>query len=150
LHAAYCSSPFTLNLPKGLHGFLRCLLWLGRVAAMEEVALSKTSEIPRLVFVVITRPRRAFLQFLHHNHTPSPLAGFCSVRFHATVLRRFQIIITIEKIAACATFCWARGLFSFLFNAYSGLRVCKPLTAQLAANAPYLATFDTPPLQCID
>jgi hypothetical protein len=39
----------------------------------------------RPVFVECMRPRRAFLQFLHHNHTPSPFAGLCIALFRATV-----------------------------------------------------------------
>jgi hypothetical protein len=50
---------------------------LGRVAAIEEVVLSKTCEITRPGCVVIISARRAFLQFLHHDHTQPPLAGFC-------------------------------------------------------------------------
>jgi hypothetical protein len=80
---------------------------------MEEVALSKIYENTRLDFVVITSPRRAFLQFLHHNHTPSPLAGFCSALFRASVSRVSCDMITIEKVAACATFYWAIGLFLY-------------------------------------
>jgi hypothetical protein len=57
------------------------------VAAMEEVALSKTYENTRPDFVERTKPRRAFLQFLHHNHTPSPLAGLCGVLFCSMVSR---------------------------------------------------------------
>jgi hypothetical protein len=43
------------------------------------VALSKIYEI--------TQVNRAFLQFLHPNPIQSPLAGFCSVQFRATVSR---------------------------------------------------------------
>jgi hypothetical protein len=43
------------------------------LAAVEEVALSKISENTRPGFVAIKRPRRAFLQFLHHNHVQLPL-----------------------------------------------------------------------------
>jgi hypothetical protein len=50
---------------------------LGRVAAIEEVVLSKTCEITHPGFVVIISARRAFFQFLHHDHTQSPFAGFC-------------------------------------------------------------------------
>jgi hypothetical protein len=64
-------------------GLLGWLFYHGHVAAMEEVVLSKTYENTRLGFVVITRPRRAFLQFLHHNHTPSPLAGLGGVPWYA-------------------------------------------------------------------
>lgn len=60
---------------------------------MEEVALSKIYEIPRLGFVAIISPRRAFLQFLHHNHTPSPLAGLCGAQFRATVSRYFELLL---------------------------------------------------------
>jgi hypothetical protein len=77
---------------------------------MEEVALPKTYENTRPDCVVITRPRRAFLQFLHHNHTPSPLAGLRNSLFHVTVSRVFRIAITIKKIAARATLNWVRGL----------------------------------------
>jgi hypothetical protein len=93
------------------------------VAAMEEVALSKTYENTRPDVVVIIRPRRAFLQFLHHNHTPSPLAGLCSAQFRATVSRCFRIFVTIEKVAACASFYWAEGLFlsqSSTFSEFDG------------------------------
>jgi hypothetical protein len=63
------------------------------VAALEELALSKTSEIPRLDFVVITRPRRAFLQFLHPKYAQSPLAGFCGAQFCAAVSRHLSITL---------------------------------------------------------
>jgi hypothetical protein len=69
-------------------------------AAIEEVVLSKTYEITRPGCVVIISARRAFLQFLHHDHTQSPLAGFCS-----------GLGFTIENVAACAMFYWANGLF---------------------------------------
>jgi hypothetical protein len=82
------------------------------VAALEELALSKTYEIPRLGFVVTTRPRRAFLQFLHPKYAQSPLAGFCRALFRATVSRFYCNVITIEKVAACAQFYWVKGLFS--------------------------------------
>ena len=91
------------------------------IAALEELALSKTSEIPRLVCVAITRPRRAFLQFLHPKYAQSPLAGVCSALFCATVSRFFCNVIPIKKVAACATFYWARGLFFFQFFSFSEL-----------------------------
>jgi hypothetical protein len=80
--------PFVLwgaiALGNTLPGWSRCLDALGisrltylvAFAAIEEVVLSKTYEITRPGCVVIGRPRRAFLQFLHHDHTQSPLAGF--------------------------------------------------------------------------
>jgi hypothetical protein len=74
--------------------------YLVAFAAIEEVVLSKIYEITRPGFVVIVSARRAFLQFLHHDHTQSPLAGCCSVRS-----------VTIENVAACAMFYWAGGLF---------------------------------------
>jgi hypothetical protein len=49
------------------------------MAALEEVQLSKISEITR----------RAFLQFLHPNHTQSPVAAICSALFRASVARLF-------------------------------------------------------------
>jgi hypothetical protein len=81
------------------------------VAALEELALSKTYEIPRLGFVEITRPRRAFLQFLHPKYAQSPLAGFCRALFRAKDSLFSLSDITIEKVAACATFYWAISLF---------------------------------------
>jgi hypothetical protein len=91
------------------------------VAALEELALSKTYEIPRLDFVVITRPRRAFLQFLHPKYAQSPLAGFCSARFCETVSRFTWDVIAIEKVAACATFYWAGGLFFMQYMDFNSI-----------------------------
>jgi hypothetical protein len=67
------------------------------IAALEELALSKTYEIPRLDFVVITRPRRAFLQFLHPKYAQSPLAGFCGSLFCAIVSRFFELLLLLKK-----------------------------------------------------
>jgi hypothetical protein len=72
---------------------------VGHVAAIEEVRLSKTSENTRLDCVVITRPRRASLQFLHPNHAQSPLAGFCGAPFRAIVSRVFLCVFATEKAA---------------------------------------------------
>jgi hypothetical protein len=56
-------------------------------AAVEEVALSKIYENTRLIFAVIIRPRRAFLQFLHHNHIQPPLADFDGASFRASLVK---------------------------------------------------------------
>jgi hypothetical protein len=63
-------------------------------AAIEEVVLSKTYGNTRPAFVVITSPRRAFLQFLHHNHAQSPLAVLGSPHFHAKALHFHECSIS--------------------------------------------------------
>jgi hypothetical protein len=67
------------------------------MAALEELALSKTSEIPRLGVVVITRPRCAFLQFLHPKYAQPPLAGLCSALFRATLSQFFEVLLLSKK-----------------------------------------------------
>jgi hypothetical protein len=67
------------------------------MAALEELALSKTYEIPRLVYVVTTRPHRAFLQFLHPKYAQSPLAGFCSALFRAIISQFFETLLLSKK-----------------------------------------------------
>jgi hypothetical protein len=99
---------------------------LGRVAALEEVRLSKISEITRPGFVEICRPRRAFLQFLHPNHAQSPLACVCSALFLAAVSWLFGKLLLSKKIAACAKFYWATG----------------QSTVQLVAPVPLRLSFD--------
>jgi hypothetical protein len=49
--------------------------YLGHIAAVEEVALPKTSGNTRPGYAEIKSSHRAFLQFLHHNHIQPPLAS---------------------------------------------------------------------------
>jgi hypothetical protein len=62
-----------------------CAASLVALRRLNGIALSKIYENTRPDFVALTSPRRAFLQFLHPNPIQSPLAGFCSALFCATV-----------------------------------------------------------------
>jgi hypothetical protein len=74
-----------------LHAAFRTL------AAVEEVALSKISENTRPGFVAIKRPRRAFLQFLHHNHIQLPLCRLVQRSASRNVLNIFDTKILSKK-----------------------------------------------------
>jgi hypothetical protein len=54
---------------------------------MEEIALPKLTKAHAPVSGHPELVGRAFLQFLHHNHTPSPLAGLRSAPLRAQIAR---------------------------------------------------------------